>query len=848
MKQLCLIILSLLCISASASAQNMSAPETRGVWVTGNYVQGGNDAIETLMRNVKSANLNTVYLCTWYQGATIYPSKVVPQAGGPAQVPEFTGTDPMKATIEIAHKYGIQVIAWFEYGLSVGVSTDNKDFPNIIKIHPDWPMVKRDTTIKYDLDSGNNFFWIDPAVSAAADFMVDLYQECAKNYPDIDGIELDRMRYPSTSFSYSDTARTRFMKETNNRDPLFLTDDNSAWCAWRRIQVTNLIKRIYDAVKSVNSNCVVTGAVAPPYMMYGGDQDKLQGWDVWAKNSYVDMLEPMLYLTTGDFPYQMSKSISYVPSGFNIAAGIAINSAGSVDNTIYEIKKARTAGSTGQVTWYYGYLLSYANAPALLKANVYQTTAAPAYDDLIMDDASKGLYTSTGSWTVLQGGYNDTYRKAPASAGDTAIYKVRILRDGQYNIYGYWSGDSAGNSSKIYADISSKKNHALETINQKTGIGKWNYVKKLNLSSGDTVTIKLYGSDVGNIIADAFRIKRGGSLQIEDKAFADSQSVVIRFSEQLLNPASPATGITSSINGDKLKFSIDNSDNSVLHITIPKVSKGTTFTLNINNLFDVYYDTLTVSLSLTYDPDKSSFLIDDGTPDSFWKLAGTWNKDTSYTAENGSYYIAKPGISIVRAQWGPVKIAEDGYYDVYVNIPKTTFPLTEKGIYVMRDHYKQDTIYVSQVSSAGSAYKLGSFPFAVNDVFALLLTSAVGSDTTKYLAADAVLLKRSVEISGIEKNQAQLTDFSISQNYPNPFNPATTINVELKNSGKVFVDIYNILGEKVTSLLTGKDFNQGKWNIKFDASNLPSGIYLAYVRIKSNASEVRKTVKMMLLK
>ena len=61
------------------------------------------------------------------------------------------------------------------------------------------------------------------------------------------------------------------------------------------------------------------------------------------KNSYVDMLEPMLYLTTGDFPYQMTKSLSYVPAGFNLAAGIAISSAGSVDKAIYEIKKARTS-------------------------------------------------------------------------------------------------------------------------------------------------------------------------------------------------------------------------------------------------------------------------------------------------------------------------------------------------------------------------------------------------------------------------------------------------------------------------------------------------------------------------
>jgi len=74
------------------------------------------------------------------------------------------------------------------------------------------------------------------------------------------------------------------------------------------------------------------------------------------------------------------------------------------------------------------------------------------------------------------------------------------------------------------------------------------------------------------------------------------------------------------------------------------------------------------------------------------------------------------------------------------------------------------------------------------------------------------------------------------------------MDISLESKGKVFVDIYNILGEKVISLLNGKDYNSGRYNIKFDASNLPSGIYLANVRIKNESAELRKTVKMLLLK
>ena len=198
--------------------------------------------------------------------------------------------------------------------------------------------------------------------------MVDLYTECAKNYPDIDGIELDRMRYPALNYSYSDSSRIKFVKETNSTDPLRLPNDYSTWSSWRRLQVTNVVKAIYQSVKNVNPNCIVTGAVVPPYMMYGAsNDDKLQAWDVWAKNSYADILEPMLYLLVSDFPNQLNLCKNYIPAGFKLSPGIAISSAGSAADADTEVNAARSAGFTGQVIWYYGDLLSYSGAMSPLK-------------------------------------------------------------------------------------------------------------------------------------------------------------------------------------------------------------------------------------------------------------------------------------------------------------------------------------------------------------------------------------------------------------------------------------------------------------------------------------------------
>jgi len=95
----------------------------------------------------------------------------------------------------------------------------------------------------------------------------------------------------------------------------------------------------------------------------------------------------------------------------------------------------------------------------------------------------------------------------------------------------------------------------------------------------------------------------------------------------------------------------------------------------------------------------------------------------------------------------------------------------------------------------------------------------------------------------IEVEIEQPTEYSLSQNYPNPFNPNTTIEFGLAKSGFVTLDIYDLLGNKVGTLVN-KKLTAGKHEIKFDASNLSSGIYL----YKISAGNYIESKKMILLK
>ena len=91
--------------------------------------------------------------------------------------------------------------------------------------------------------------------------------------------------------------------------------------------------------------------------------------------------------------------------------------------------------------------------------------------------------------------------------------------------------------------------------------------------------------------------------------------------------------------------------------------------------------------------------------------------------------------------------------------------------------------------------------------------------------------------------------FALEQNYPNPFNPTTTIAFSLPKGGMTDISIYDISGRKVESLL-GRILGSGNHSIKYNASNLPSGMYFYSIDVigLNKKSLFSSTKKMVLMK
>jgi hypothetical protein len=85
--------------------------------------------------------------------------------------------------------------------------------------------------------------------------------------------------------------------------------------------------------------------------------------------------------------------------------------------------------------------------------------------------------------------------------------------------------------------------------------------------------------------------------------------------------------------------------------------------------------------------------------------------------------------------------------------------------------------------------------------------------------------------------------FQLEQNYPNPFNPSTRISFSLPQAVHVQLDLFNILGQHITTLVN-REMPPGQHAVQFDAGKLSSGIYLYQMK----AGDFRKTRKMVFMK
>jgi uncharacterized lipoprotein YddW (UPF0748 family) len=369
-------------------------PEHRAFWVdTFNTTINTQADVTNIVNNAKAANANMIFAQVRRRGDAWYVSSTEPR---PDFVPIANGFDPLAALIATAHAEGIEVHAFVILG---AVWNKNPNFapsstlgpptnPNhVFNRHGGYNPATQQIvpgpnnwltrTLLPDGGGGiafqghrfGNDFWLDFGHPDAAAYSVDVMMELVNNY-DIDGLHLDRIRYPEfsatgqtptngTNIGYNHRSIERF--QIKNNIPVGSTPPatgNPAWSQWRRDQVSSVVRRIYLNAISVKPNIKISAAL----IAFGGGPTNwasaeanwrvYQDWRSWTEEGIVDIAIPMNYKNDATQQSLFDTWNTWIKDHqYGRTAMIGLGSyLNSVEGNLRQIRRSRAPSANGNTT------------------------------------------------------------------------------------------------------------------------------------------------------------------------------------------------------------------------------------------------------------------------------------------------------------------------------------------------------------------------------------------------------------------------------------------------------------------------------------------------------------------
>ncbi|MEQ1631285.1 MAG: family 10 glycosylhydrolase, partial [Planctomycetota bacterium] len=341
----------LLAIAPMAGGALSAQAELRGVWVARDGLTTRAKIVSTLDQ-LQAANCNLVCVNVWSRGFTIHPSDALFAVCGQRQDPDYVGRDPLAEFVFEAHRRGIEVEAWMEYGFMFGWSgwfAGPSGTGPVLTANPSW--IARDQSGNSQVsDGGGGFFtWAIHEHPSVRQFLIDLAVEIVDRY-DVDGIQFDRCRYPSTSFGYDATTAAAYQAATGQLPPTNVSQ--SQWKRWRSDRLNAFHQDFYAAIKARRTTVRVTDA---PTVWPGSYDTYLQDWPQWVTSSSIDLVYPQVYRTTlTSYVTTLDQQLAAVPVAqrSKIAPGIRAISGTPTSEVLGMVAADRARNLPGHVFWY----------------------------------------------------------------------------------------------------------------------------------------------------------------------------------------------------------------------------------------------------------------------------------------------------------------------------------------------------------------------------------------------------------------------------------------------------------------------------------------------------------------
>lgn len=276
---------------ALAAQQRSDLPEPIrrriGVWLTNSPSPLYYDPvrIDRAVAELAATGFNTLYPNVWSRGYTFHRSRFAPIE--PALLKAGGNLDPICRLTHAAHRRGMQVIPWFEYGLMEPGDAD------VVRRHPDWVLQRSDGSALFAMHGANLQtsplrdlrVWLNPAhPGVRARFIgliAEIVQRCA-----VDGIQLDDHFAWPVELGYDPFTRDLYRSQTGREPPSDPTD--RSWMRWRRQQLTGLLRELRGELNRVAARRTVISLSPGPFRF--AYNQWLQDWELWALGQLIDDL------------------------------------------------------------------------------------------------------------------------------------------------------------------------------------------------------------------------------------------------------------------------------------------------------------------------------------------------------------------------------------------------------------------------------------------------------------------------------------------------------------------------------------------------------------------------------
>jgi uncharacterized lipoprotein YddW (UPF0748 family) len=271
-------------LSAAPGAAQPAAPIT-GIWIS---PPSATDVIPSVMRMIARADLNTVVVPVFYDGRTIYPSRIFPQHSA------FAGTDPATVVVNETHSRGLRAFAALD--LLYWQSSD--DPSPAVTNHPQWLERTAEGRVIGDVPGQPGAF-VSPTEPRVTSLLANLASELAARYH-FDGIVINYGRWSRLDFlGYADSDRKLYL-ERQRADPLdidllgYATPEHmiQALVHWQEEQIAAVVEATAEAFKRGEPQGVVLAVVEPGYYANRTTNPVRQDWRSWMGKGWLTAVMP----------------------------------------------------------------------------------------------------------------------------------------------------------------------------------------------------------------------------------------------------------------------------------------------------------------------------------------------------------------------------------------------------------------------------------------------------------------------------------------------------------------------------------------------------------------------------